>query len=82
MSDGEVAEGATMLLQKTHKNIDLLSPRYIPTLVIFISKSKSNIIICFSQVTRNRWTCDPFTLGAYSYPTTRAKEGDQVMQRR
>ena len=32
----------------------------------------------FIRVTRNPWTCDPFTLGAYSYPTTRAKEGDQV----
>jgi len=58
LSDSEVAEGVTELLQTIHSNIDLPKP---------------------SRVTRNPWTCDPFTLGAYSYPTTRAKEGDQAV---
>ena len=82
MSDSEVAEGVTELLQKIHKNTDLPKPRYKFTLVMVVSEANFNIKICFSRVTRNPWTCDPFTLGAYSYPTTRAKEGDQVVQKR
>jgi len=58
LSDSEVVEGATELLQKIHKNTDLPKP---------------------SWVSRNPWTRDPFTLGAYSYPTTQAKEGDQAV---
>ena len=75
LSDSEVAEGATELLRRIHKNVLLPSPRYFPILVV----GKYLNIDIHSRVTRNPWTSDPFTMGAYSYPTTGAKEGDQVV---
>ena len=76
LSDSEVAEGATELLRKIHKNIVLPKPRSNSLLFGLVSLRYENMF--FIRVTRNPWTCDIFTLGAYSYPTTRAKEGDQV----
>ena len=75
LSDSEVAEGATELLRRIHKNVLLPSPRYLP--ILFVGKYLN--IDIHSRVTRTPWTSDPFTMGAYSYPTTGAKEGDQVI---
>ena len=75
MSDSEVAEGATELLRRIHKNVFLPSPRYLSMLVV----GKYLNIDILSRVTRTPWTSDPFTMGAYSYPTTGAREGDQVV---
>ena len=75
LSDSEVAEGATELLRRIHKNVLLPSPRYFPILVV----GKYLNIDIHSRVTRTPWTSDPFTMGAYSFPTTEAKEGDQVI---
>ena len=46
MSDSEVAEGVTELLQTIHSNIDLPKPRYNSTqLAIVVLESKFNIKI-------------------------------------
>ena len=43
LSDSEVAEGVTELLQKIHKNTDLPKPRYKFTLVMVVSEANFNI---------------------------------------
>ena len=74
LSDEEVAQGATTLLQKIHRNKNIPNARSNS-----LTHLKMSLLwLCLSRVTRHPWTNDPFTLGAYSYPRYGAKEGVQV----